>query len=264
MGGAGNDMLIGSDGSDTFVAGLGNDLINGGDGIDTAIFSGVWSSYSFQVTDGNTITFSGAATGTDVLTGVEVFQFANATKTFGELRGGPVSQSIVSISALADSVLEGNSGNQTVSFLVSLDKAAATPQDLHWSALRDGVFGVDASTASRSDLVGMLSGSLAFNAGETQKTIEVQVAGDLLLEGDERLQVTLFNQSSGLVLGKSHATTIILNDDQTTAASSVVGTSNSLMTGGSDITVGGTGSDYLASALLGTSTIPSGLELLVF
>ena len=88
-GGGGNDLLDAGAGDDTLVGGAGNDTLTGGSGTDTVIFSGTFSSYTFAY---SRITYSfsisGAATGADVIFGVEFFQFSDALRTSAQL-GGP-------------------------------------------------------------------------------------------------------------------------------------------------------------------------------
>ena len=92
-GGSGNDTIIGNAianvlnagaGKDTITGGSGNDTIDGGPGIDTAVYSGNRANYS--VTYNSAIqTFmlvdqrSGSPDGTDTVSGVENFQFADGT-----------------------------------------------------------------------------------------------------------------------------------------------------------------------------------------
>ncbi|MGV7214012.1 M10 family metallopeptidase C-terminal domain-containing protein, partial [Bradyrhizobium sp. UFLA05-112] len=93
IGGTGNDTMIGNaianvlnggSGNDTITGGGGNDTIIGGAGTDTAVYSGNKASYSITY-DANSQTFtisdlrSGSPDGTDSLTGVENFQFADGT-----------------------------------------------------------------------------------------------------------------------------------------------------------------------------------------
>ena len=93
IGGSGNDTLIGNaiannlnggGGNDTLTGGAGNDTIIGGSGTDVAVFSGAHTSYLISY-DSATQTFTvadqrnGSPDGTDTLTGVENFQFADGT-----------------------------------------------------------------------------------------------------------------------------------------------------------------------------------------
>ncbi|WP_198031992.1 M10 family metallopeptidase C-terminal domain-containing protein, partial [Bradyrhizobium sp. Ec3.3] len=93
IGGTGNDtmtgnaianVLNGGSGNDTITGGGGNDTIIGGVGTDTAVYSGNEANYVITY-DANSQTFtiadqrSGVPDGTDTVTGVENFQFADGT-----------------------------------------------------------------------------------------------------------------------------------------------------------------------------------------
>jgi Ca2+-binding RTX toxin-like protein len=91
IGGSGGDRFTGNEianvlnggaGNDTIAGGGGNDTINGGSGTDTAVYSDNQANYaisydassqSFTISDRGT----GSIDGTDTVTGVETFQFAD-------------------------------------------------------------------------------------------------------------------------------------------------------------------------------------------
>ncbi len=92
-GGSGNDTIIGNAvanvlkggaGNDTITGGGGNDTIDGGSGTDTAVYSGNRAYYAVTY-NATTQTFtiadqrSGSPDGTDTVTNVEYFQFADGT-----------------------------------------------------------------------------------------------------------------------------------------------------------------------------------------
>jgi VCBS repeat-containing protein len=84
FGGVGNDSLYGGTGNDILSGEAGNDSIDGGDGDDTATFSGNHTRYSIsydEATHTYTVvdTVSGGGDGTDHVTNVEHFQFADGT-----------------------------------------------------------------------------------------------------------------------------------------------------------------------------------------
>ena len=84
----GNDVLRGGAGDDTLNGGVGDDFIYGDSGTDTAIFSGTSSEYAIgynAVTGRYTIydTIAGRD-GSDTVSDVEYFQFANVKKTANE------------------------------------------------------------------------------------------------------------------------------------------------------------------------------------
>lgn len=92
-GGSGNDTIIGNaianvltggSGNDTITGGGGSDTIVGGAGTDTAVYSGNRANYSISYNSGTQIFTltdqrSGSPDGTDTVTGVESFQFADGT-----------------------------------------------------------------------------------------------------------------------------------------------------------------------------------------
>ena len=85
-GGAGNDTLDGGAGNDTFVGGAGNDTLIGGAGDDTAVFSGNFASYNISYNAANiSYSISGGSTGTDIIFGVEFFQFSNVLRPASQL-----------------------------------------------------------------------------------------------------------------------------------------------------------------------------------
>lgn len=86
-GNGGDDELRGSAGDDTLVGGAGNDTLDGGAGNDTAVFEGAFGSYTINV-NGGTVTLSSTASGTDVVSAVERFQFADGVRTIAELSPG--------------------------------------------------------------------------------------------------------------------------------------------------------------------------------
>lgn len=76
-----NDVIYGGAGNDTITGGIGNDVIDGGDGIDTAVFSGKAADYTISFVNGQLVVTDGVAArdGTDRITNVEYFKFADAT-----------------------------------------------------------------------------------------------------------------------------------------------------------------------------------------
>ena len=87
----GNDNLLGNDGDDVLVGGQGDDVIDGGLGNDQALYSGIRENYTVtndsatsKVTIKDQRQFHD---GTDILTGVESFKFADITLTLSELIG---------------------------------------------------------------------------------------------------------------------------------------------------------------------------------
>ncbi len=91
----------------------------------------------------------------------------------------------VSISNLSH--LEGDTGLTPFVFTVTLSNAASQSVSVQY-ATQDG-------TAKAASDYNATSGTLTFAAGETSKTVTVQVIGDLLKEGNETFSVVLSNPS---------------------------------------------------------------------
>ncbi len=92
------------------------------------------------------------------------------------------------------SITEGNSGNTTGNFTVTLSQAAT------------GTVTVDFTTAlGTADLsdYAIASGTLTFAPGETTKSIPVTVFGDTKVEPDENFFVILSNPTGGATTGEA-------------------------------------------------------------
>jgi serralysin len=116
-GGSGNDTIIGNAianvlkggaGNDTITGGGGNDTIDGGAGTDTAVYSGNEANYAISY-NSTTHTFtvadlrSGSPDGTDTVTNVEYFQFADGTLSSNSLANPPVSIEAIGTTSLVQS-----------------------------------------------------------------------------------------------------------------------------------------------------------------
>ncbi|MGE3509708.1 MAG: peptidoglycan DD-metalloendopeptidase family protein, partial [Vicinamibacterales bacterium] len=108
-GNGGNDSLYGGAGSDTLYGGTGNDRLEGGTGNDIAVFSGAWSTYTVLGSTAS-LTLIGPD-GTDVISGVEQFQFDDRTLTAAEISNYPP----VGVDDVngADTVREGGANDAT-------------------------------------------------------------------------------------------------------------------------------------------------------
>ena len=83
-GGGGNDTLFGFAGDDTLFEDEGSDTIYGGAGNDTLILNGNEIDFIITGLEGNSITLS-SASGTDVISGVETFEFNDVSLDFETL-----------------------------------------------------------------------------------------------------------------------------------------------------------------------------------
>lgn len=103
------------------------------------------------------------------------------------------------------SIAEGNSGAMPLQFTVTLAPAAQGPVSVSY-------YTSDEAAVSPSDYQAT-SGSLQFAAGETSKTLTVNIVGDLILEPDEAFSVYLSSPTGGTVIGDMRGSGVILNDD---------------------------------------------------
>jgi uncharacterized repeat protein (TIGR01451 family) len=104
------------------------------------------------------------------------------------------------------SVLEGNSGTTNAVFSVHLQPVNATlTATVHYA--------VSGITATAGVDFAASEGTLTFHAGETLKTITVQVFGDTINEGNERFVVQLSNPVNA-TLDRDSAIGTIIDDDQ--------------------------------------------------
>lgn len=114
---------------------------------------------------------------------------------------------LTTISVNDPSVTEGNSGTSILTFTVSLSQAAWADGATVDYTTSDG------TAASESDYTST-SGTMTFISGETSKTIDVSVSGDEVLEADETIILTLFNETGmDVVISDDTGTGTITNDD---------------------------------------------------
>ncbi|PSJ36534.1 Calx-beta domain-containing protein [Allosphingosinicella deserti] len=113
--------------------------------------------------------------------------------------------------SIADAaVVEGQSGTTPITFTVSRGSDSNVAASVDYAVtLAGGATGADASDFAAP----VLSGSLAFAAGEFSKTITLQIAGDAVNEADEGFVVTLSNPGNGATIADGSATGTIINDD---------------------------------------------------
>jgi chitinase len=104
------------------------------------------------------------------------------------------------------SVAEGDTDTSTVSVPVTLSAPSSRTVTVDWATADQGAIAGEDYVAA--------SGTLTFLPGETDKTIDVSVIGDTIVEPDETFAVVLSNPASAALgdddVGLGH----ILNDDQ--------------------------------------------------
>ncbi|WP_428664107.1 beta strand repeat-containing protein [Reyranella sp.] len=114
---------------------------------------------------------------------------------------------VLSIGAVSASKAEGQSGSTPFTFTVTRTGDTSVAHIAHWAVGGAAVTGADFAG-------GVLpSGTVIFAAGQTSRTITVNVAGDTAVEANEAFTVTLSSPSTGATLGTATATGTILNDD---------------------------------------------------
>ncbi|QDU64098.1 Calx-beta domain protein [Planctomycetes bacterium Pan216] len=113
-------------------------------------------------------------------------------------------------------VNEGDEGSSVATFTVSLN--------LPWNEEVTVNYQTIADTATEGSDYEAVSGTLTFAPGETERTVEVPILGDQLVELDERFSLSLSNPLNAIVdASQSPAQAMIVNDDVATIAwSSVV------------------------------------------
>jgi hypothetical protein len=175
FGRAGNDKLYGMGGADLLNGGPGNDRLVGGPGADVLV----------------------CGPGADTATADAQDKVRADCET---VTGLPKPAASVGAVTLA----EGNAGTSTMGFTVTLAKA--TPQKVTLAYTTSDV------TATAGTDYTATSGTLAFAAGETSRTIAVPIVGDTVFEPDETFTLTLSNLVNA-VPGQATATGTTKNDD---------------------------------------------------
>ena len=138
---AGNDTINAATGDDSVTGGAGNDTIDGGSGNDTAVFSGNFADYSISL-DKNSLVFTitdsvSGRDGTDQLTHVEAFAFADGTRQAGdactEINGSSRGEYLYGndldnllLGGAGNDVLEGKRGNDTIDGGIGTDTVVFT------------------------------------------------------------------------------------------------------------------------------------------
>ena len=102
---------------------------------------------------------------------------------------------------------EGNSGSKTITFTVSRSGDISEAATIEYAVTSAN--GGDANDISGDALP---AGTLSFDAGQSTKTVTMDVLGDLVSENDENFTLTLSNNSAGTITTAS-ATAVVNNDD---------------------------------------------------
>ena len=123
------------------------------------------------------------------------------------------------------SMLEGDSANHNMRFVVTLSQPATTIVTVQYAVT--AVTATDGSAAGSGIDFKVKTGTLTFTPNATTdltpvaKPVSVTVFGDTVVEPDETFNVTLSNPTGGYVLGRSVGTGTILNDDGVTSGTTM-------------------------------------------
>jgi hypothetical protein len=186
----------------------------------------------------------------------ETFTFTLSDTTGGVDLGDPAESTVT----IVDDDLAGVVQLTATSVSVKEEAGVASLKVTRTGGLASGVM-VDYATEDITAVTGTdytgTSGTLEFGAGETEKTIDIPIAGDTLMNGNRSFVFRLSNPDGGAVLGTPVATTVTIvdNDVAGTIAFSQAGFSVAETAGKAVITVirsGGAASgasvDYAATA----------------
>ena len=105
------------------------------------------------------------------------------------------------------SLAEGNVGTKAFTFTVSLSAASTAPVSVTVASANG------TATTADSDYVAVPATLLTFAAGETSKTVTVQVNGDSTVEANETFTVNL-SAASGATIADASGLGTIVNDDR--------------------------------------------------
>ena len=121
-------------------------------------------------------------------------------------------RAVISISALSAQALEGDTGSTPYQMTVTLDQASFESQTVDWAT--EFVSGQGHASEADFALGSALSGSVTFAAGETSKTITLNVAGDTIKEGNESFSVRLSNSmGDATISAASGVLNAVIKDD---------------------------------------------------
>jgi hypothetical protein len=173
---------------------------------------------------GGTVTFAAGQTSQTITVNVAADGVIEADEGFSVTLSEPSSGSSIATGTASGTILNGNAalsisaanavraegapGSTTpFTFTVARSGYTGNTTTVTWSVAGSGV-----KPAVAADFVGnaLPSGSVSFAAGETSKTLTVNVAGDSLAEPDEGFTVSLGTPSGGVALATAKASGTIL------------------------------------------------------
>ena len=253
--GAGNDTISGNAGDDILRGGLGNDLISGGAGTDRALFSGLYTDYSYVINTANTSdTYAGVtlvgADGKDIVkSDVEYIAFDNSSGVVMDVVKSVQYGTAIFVSdgvghvGVSDPTITGTTAND---ILTGSSVANQTLIGLAGNDVLDGGGGTATGSAGGDTLIGGLGNDTYVVYSYADKVVEDYSAGTdtvqarvsyILPTNVENLTMTYFN--SGLAyLGLGNS----LDNSMTGGA----GADKLYGRDGNDVLSGLSGNDYLS------------------
>jgi Ca2+-binding RTX toxin-like protein len=191
-GNAGDDVLVGAAGADRIDGGSGPDSLRGGTGEDELLAQ---DNQADEVicSEGTSEIDRAAVEWHDAMPQADCEAIDDGSQL--------IVDSVANVQAT-----EGNGGPVQALFTFRLSHPSAVPVSVDYIA--------QSGTATVGSDFGITFGTLSFGAWEIEKTVAVDVYGDLVYEGDETFTVALVNPMSPLTLGsQSQALGTIVEDD---------------------------------------------------
>lgn len=122
----------------------------------------------------------------------------------GTIIDNDVAPSLPQITVNDISITEGNTGIQSGLFTVKLSKASQDPITVRYATSN--------GTATAGSDYRAISGVLTFAAGQTSRTVKVEVIGDTIVEGSEKFNFNLINPTKATISDNLGVATITNND----------------------------------------------------
>ena len=173
------------------------------------------SEFSVKEVDGSTVISIEGNRQTYVLTGVSLAELdhnniaardATARAEWQQLidsAEGPAAV-VPQLSIANGTLAEGNAGRSQMVFTVTLSQASTGPVSVGYTTGN--------GTATAGQDYASVVGTLTFAAGETAKTVSVDILGDTLVETNETFSLSL-SSPTGATIARGQATGTIVNDD---------------------------------------------------
>ncbi len=194
--------------------------------VSTGTFGGDVQDFVGGTLNGGTVTFAVGETSKTITvevmadTGVEpdedfLVSLANPSARLaigvGSAAGKIVNDDATVSIAVASAVqAEGSGGPTAFTFTLAMRGDISVAHSFSYAVTGSGPI-----QASASDFAGgaLTTGTVTFAAGESARTLTIEVLGDTTMEADEGFTVTLSDPSTGLVFGAVSAMSTIQNDD---------------------------------------------------